>query len=49
MWRSFFCRDAKMLVIQVSVATGNGSFPSTVLRPGQTYRQKTEYRFLVGK
>jgi aldose 1-epimerase len=25
------------------------SFPSTVLRPGQTYRQKTEYRFLVGK
>lgn len=25
------------------------SFPSTVLRPGQTYRQLTEYRFLVGK
>ena len=25
------------------------SFPTTVLRPGQTYRQKTEYRFLVGK
>ncbi|HWD41449.1 MAG TPA: hypothetical protein VG944_21575, partial [Fimbriimonas sp.] len=26
-------------------AVNNPHFPSTILRPGQTYRQTTEYRF----
>jgi aldose 1-epimerase len=25
------------------------SFPSTVLKPGQTYRSKTEYRFSTAR